>query len=319
MPGRRHLSSRVSGRPSIVVVVGSGSRPLPSSGLDCPWGSRPCSPRTTRCSSCPAVNTLRRATGRSGSIPARGTDADAVDSSDLVSVYDAGEFDGEVFMVLEPIEGLTLAQRLQRGPWARTRFGSSASTSEGPGLCPSEGHRPPRCKLSNVLFDGKGAPDGRLRDSSSRSSTALDRHGDSLRHGGLHGPRADRGPCGDWCRRHLCAGARLLECLSGDEAFQALVPAALPGSRTIPWSRRPRPPWPDLLGAMTARSRPTSRRCQCRWVLGDEQAEHGEAATLPMCRPLASPASLRWRLRQLRWPLIADGGFDRGRWSPCLY
>ncbi|MET0150044.1 MAG: protein kinase, partial [Acidimicrobiales bacterium] len=33
----------------------------------------------------------------------------------LVTVYDAGELDGEVFMVLELIEGPTLARRLQRG------------------------------------------------------------------------------------------------------------------------------------------------------------------------------------------------------------
>ena len=222
----------------------------------------------------------------------------------LVSVYDAGEFDGEVFMVLELIEGLTLAQRLQRGPMGEDEVRVvGLDLAKALGYVHQKGIVHRDVKPSNVLFDGEGRT--RLGDfgiAHLASSTALTATGTVIGTAAYMAPEQIKGHAATGAADIYALGLVLLECLSGRRSFpgtgaeQAL--ARLSRDPAVPADLRP--PWPDLLRAMTARS-PAERpdAASVAGVLGDEQAEQGEAATLPMeptARlagepPMAAPAA----------------------------
>ena len=205
----------------------------------------------------------------------------------LVSVYDAGEFDGEIFMVLELIEGPTLAQRLQRGPLREDEVRVvGIDLAKAVGYVHQMGIVHRDVKPSNVLFDGEGRT--RLGDfgiAHLASSTALTATGTVIGTAAYLAPEQIEGHAATGSTDIYALGLVLLECLSGRRSFpgtgaeQAL--ARLSADPAVPADLRP--PWPDLLRAMTART-PAGRpdAASVAQVLGDEQAEHGEASTLPM-------------------------------------
>ncbi len=205
----------------------------------------------------------------------------------LVSVYDAGEFDGDVFMVLELIEGPTLAQRLQRGPMREDEVRVvGIDLARAIGYVHQMGIVHRDVKPSNVLFDGEGRT--RLGDfgiAHLASSTALTASGTVIGTAAYMAPEQIEGHVATGAADIYALGLVLLECLSGRRSFpgtgaeQAL--ARLSRDPAIPADLRS--PWTGLLRAMTARS-PAGRpdAASVAGVLGEEQAEHGEAVTVPM-------------------------------------
>src|SRR3954453_3530114 len=175
----------------------------------------------------------------------------------LVTVYDAGEADGQPYLVMQLIEGDTLADELRRGP-----IGPDRAARDGAALAdaPADGHEQGfvhrDVKPANVLI----AADGRVHLADFGIARLVDsahvtRTGDVLGTPAYFAPEQVSGGAVGSGADVYALGLMLLECLTGQRAFEGTamevamarmnrdpeIPSSVPAS------------WHDLLRAMTAR------------------------------------------------------------------
>lgn len=210
----------------------------------------------------------------------------------LVRVLDAGQSAGHLFLVMELIEGTTLAERLRQGalpPDAAARLGSAMAAALAYVHRAGVVHRD--IKPANILLDRDGGAHladfgiARLVDATGMTSTGLALGTPAYLapeqvQGGRIGPPADV----------YALGLVLLECLTGARAFTGtaseMTAARLHHAPELPewlWQG-----WQQVLGAMTMvlpDDRPTAAAVHKRLA----ELSRDEA-TAPLLMPTAAPA-----------------------------
>ena len=185
-----------------------------------------------------------------------------LDHPSLVTVYDAGDDDGQPYLVMQLVEGDTLAQELGRGPLGSDRAAAyGAALAEALAYVHAEGFVHRDVKPANVLIAGDGRVHladfgiARLVDSAHVTKT-----GEVLGTPAYFAPEQVSGDPVGPAADVYALGVMLLECLTGRRPFEGTamevamarlhrdpeLPASLPAG------------WRDLLAAMTARE-PTQR------------------------------------------------------------
>ena len=180
-----------------------------------------------------------------------------LDHPSLVTVYDAGDADGQPYLVMQLIEGDTLADELRRGPIGPERTARyGAALADALAYVHAQGFVHRDVKPANVLIAGDGRVHladfgiARLVD-----SAHVTRTGDVLGTPAYFAPEQVSGEPVGSAADVYALGLMLLECLTGQRAFEGTpmevamarmnrdpdIPASLPAS------------WRDLLRAMTAR------------------------------------------------------------------
>jgi len=180
-----------------------------------------------------------------------------LDHPSLVTVYDAGDADGQPYLVMQLIEGNTLADELRRGPIGPERTARyGAALADALAYVHAQGFVHRDVKPANVLI----AADGRVHLADFGIARLVDsahvtKTGDVLGTPAYFAPeQVSGGPVGAAADVYAL-GLMLLECLTGRRAFEGTamevamarvnrdpdLPADLPVS------------WRDLLRAMTAR------------------------------------------------------------------
>jgi eukaryotic-like serine/threonine-protein kinase len=225
----------------------------------------------------------------------------------LVAVYDAGEEDGELYMVLELIDGPTLADRLAAGRLADDEvrlvgreLAAALAQVHAQGIV----HRD--VKPSNVLFDRAGQ--ARLGDfgvARVADTTALTATTTTIGTAAYMAPEQVEGLTATPRADVYALGLVLLESLTGRRAYPGPAPAAALArlSRDPEVPAELPPPWPTLLAAMTTRD-PSGRPDSTAVVdaLDDEPAVTAvTTAVSPATMPLPIP------------PPDPTAGSERGR------
>ena len=180
-----------------------------------------------------------------------------LDHPSLVTVYDAGDDDGQPYLVMQLIEGDTLADELRRGPIGPERTARyGAALADALAYVHERGFVHRDVKPANVLIAGDGRVHladfgiARLVD-----SAHVTRTGDVLGTPAYFAPEQVSGGAVGAAADVYALGLMLLECLTGRRPFEGTamevamarmnrdpeIPAQLPAS------------WRDLLRAMTAR------------------------------------------------------------------
>jgi serine/threonine protein kinase len=181
----------------------------------------------------------------------------SLDHPSLVTVYDAGDDEGQPYLVMQLVEGNTLADELRRGPLGPDRTARYGATlADALAYVHAQGFVHRDVKPANVLISGDGRVHladfgiARLVDSAHVTST-----GEVLGTPAYFAPEQVSGrPVGPAADVYAL-GIVLLECLTGRRPFEGTamevamarvnrdpeLPASLPE------------PWRDLLRAMTAR------------------------------------------------------------------
>jgi len=180
-----------------------------------------------------------------------------LDHPSLVTVYDAGDADGQPYLVMQLIEGHTLSDELRRGPIAAERTARyAAALADALAYVHAQGFVHRDVKPANVLI----AADGRVHLADFGIARLVDsahvtRTGDVLGTPAYFAPEQVSGDAVGSAADIYALGLMLLECLTGKRAFEGTpmevamarmnrdpdIPAELPAS------------WRDLLRAMTAR------------------------------------------------------------------
>src|SRR5438270_2510540 len=181
-----------------------------------------------------------------------------LDHPSLVTVYDAGDADGQPYLVMQLIEGDTLADELRRGPIGPERTARyGAALADALAYVHAQGFVHRDVKPANVLIAGDGRVHladfgiARLVD-----SAHVTRTGDVLGTPAYFAPEQVSGDAVGPAADVYALGVMLLECLTGRRPFEGTamevamarlsrdpeVPAGLP------------PAWQGLLRAMTARA-----------------------------------------------------------------
>ena len=180
-----------------------------------------------------------------------------LDHPSLVTVYDAGDDDGQPYLVMQLVEGDTLADELGRGslaPDRTARYG--AALADALAYVHEQGFVHRDVKPANVLI----AADGRVHLADFGIARLVDsahvtRTGDVLGTPAYFAPEQVSGEPVTSAADIYALGLVLLECLTGRRPFEGTamevamarvnrdpeLPASLPA------------PWRDLLAAMTAR------------------------------------------------------------------
>ena len=180
-----------------------------------------------------------------------------LDHPSLVTVYDAGDDDGQPYLVMQLVEGDTLAQELARGPLGPDRAARyGAALADALAYVHAQGFVHRDVKPANVLIAGDGRVHladfgiARLVDSAHVTKT-----GDVLGTPAYFAPeQVSGGPVGPAADVYAL-GVMVLECLTGKRPFEGTamevamarlhrdpeLPATLPSA------------WRDLLAAMTTR------------------------------------------------------------------
>ena len=180
-----------------------------------------------------------------------------LDHPSLVTVYDAGDANGQPYLVMQLIEGDTLADELRRGPIGAERTARyGAALADALAYVHAQGFVHRDVKPANVLI----AADGRVHLADFGIARLVDsahvtRTGDVLGTPAYFAPEQVSGDAVGSAADVYALGLMLLECLTGQRAFEGTpmevamarmnrdpeIPATLPAS------------WRDLLRAMTAR------------------------------------------------------------------
>lgn len=201
----------------------------------------------------------------------------------LVRLFDVGEFDGRPFLVMELIDGATLAQRLSAGPVPSDvvatigrDIAGALSYVHGKGIV----HRD--LKPANILLDHDGHAHladfgiARLIDTTGLTATGL-----TLGTPAYLAPEQIQGTTVGPAADIYGLGLVLLESLCGHRAFEGtaseITAARLGRDPVVPENLVA--PWPVLLRSMTARApkdRPTAKEIEA--VLG---RDHDLAVTPP--------------------------------------
>ena len=165
-------------------------------------------PRSHRGDQGSARGARRRSDSSASASSARPAPISHLNHPHICTLYDVGQQDGIDFLVMEHLEGETLADRLATGA-AAARSGASASRSRSPGARrgASRGHRPsrseagqhhahegaaPSCSISVWRNPRRRAALGAPVDAA--DDAAADRAGDDPRHVPVHGAGATRRP-----------------------------------------------------------------------------------------------------------------------------
>ena len=180
-----------------------------------------------------------------------------LDHPSLVTVYDAGDDDGQPYLVMQLVEGDTLAQELARGPLGPERAATyGAALADALAYVHAQGFVHRDVKPANVLIAGDGRVHladfgiARLVDSAHVTKT-----GEVLGTPAYFAPEQVSGDPVGAAADIYALGVLLLECLTGRRPFEGTamevamarlnrdpeLPASLPAS------------WRDLLAAMTTR------------------------------------------------------------------
>src|SRR3954462_9729475 len=180
-----------------------------------------------------------------------------LDHPSLVTVYDAGDADGQPYLVMQLVEGDTLADELRRGPIGLERTARyGAALADALAYVHEQGFVHRDVKLANVLI----AADGRVHLADFGIARLVDsahvtRTGDVLGTPAYFAPEQVSGGAVGSGADVYALGLMLLECLTGQRAFEGTamevamarmnrdpeIPSSVPAS------------WHDLLRAMTAR------------------------------------------------------------------
>src|SRR3954452_20002775 len=180
-----------------------------------------------------------------------------LDHPSLVTVYDAGDADGQPYLVMQLVEGDTLADELRRGPIGLERTARyGAALADALAYVHAQGFVHRDVKPANVLI----AADGRVHLADFGIARLVDsahvtRTGDVLGTPAYFAPEQVSGGAVGSAADIYALGLMLLECLTGQRAFEGTamevamarmnrdpeIPASIPAS------------WHDLLRAMTAR------------------------------------------------------------------
>ena len=180
-----------------------------------------------------------------------------LDHPSLVTVYDAGDDDGQPYLVMQLVEGDTLADELRRGPIGLDRAARyGAALADALAYVHEQGFVHRDVKPANVLI----AADGRVHLADFGIARLVDsahvtRTGDVLGTPAYFAPEQVSGEVVGPAADVYALGLMLLECLSGRRAFEGtameVAMARLNRDPAIP----PELPasWRDLLRAMTAR------------------------------------------------------------------
>ena len=180
-----------------------------------------------------------------------------LDHPSLVTVYDAGDADGQPYLVMQLVEGDTLADELRRGPIGLERTARyGAALADALAYVHAQGFVHRDVKPANVLI----AADGRVHLADFGIARLVDsahvtRTGDVLGTPAFFAPEQVSGDPVGPAADVYALGLMLLECLTGRRAFEGTamevamarmnrdpdIPADVPAS------------WRDLLRAMTAR------------------------------------------------------------------
>src|SRR3954447_18287230 len=180
-----------------------------------------------------------------------------LDHPNLVTVYDAGEAHDQPYLVMQLIEGDTLADELRRGPIGPERAARyGAALADALAYVHEQGFVHRDVKPANVLI----AADGRVHLADFGIARLVDsapvtRTGDVLGTPAYFAPEQVSGGAVGSGADVYALGLMLLECLTGQRAFEGTamevamarmnrdpeIPSSVPAS------------WHDLLRAMTAR------------------------------------------------------------------
>ena len=180
-----------------------------------------------------------------------------LDHPNLVTVYDAGEANDQPYLVMQLIEGDTLADELRRGPIGPERTARyGAALADALAYVHEQGFVHRDVKPANVLI----AADGRVHLADFGIARLVDsahvtRTGDVLGTPAYFAPEQVSGGAVGSGADVYALGLMLLECLTGQRAFEGTamevamarmnrdpeIPSSVPAS------------WHDLLRAMTAR------------------------------------------------------------------
>jgi serine/threonine protein kinase len=180
-----------------------------------------------------------------------------LDHPSLVTVYDAGDDDGQPYLVMQLVEGDTLGQELARGQLGSDRAARyGAALADALAYVHAEGFVHRDVKPANVLIAGDGRVHladfgiARLVD-----SAHVTRTGDVLGTPAYFAPEQVSGQPVGPAADVYALGVMLLECLTGKRPFEGTaMEVAMARVHRDPELPATLPPvWRDLLAAMTAR------------------------------------------------------------------
>ena len=175
----------------------------------------------------------------------------------LVRLFDAGEVEGRRYLVMDLVEGTTVAARLRQGPLPPAEVATiGAGVAGALAYVHAKGIVHRDVKPANILIDARGAPFladfgiARLVDSTGLTATGL-----LVGTPAYLAPEQLHGGTVDASADVYALGLVLLECLTGERAFTGGL-SELAAARVL---REPAIPehldasWRSVLGAMTAR------------------------------------------------------------------
>jgi serine/threonine protein kinase len=181
-----------------------------------------------------------------------------LDHPSLVTVYDAGEEDGQPYLVMQLVEGDTLADELGRGPLGPERTARyGAALADALAYVHEQGFVHRDVKPANVLI----AADGRVHLADFGIARLVDsahvtRTGDVLGTPAYFAPEQVSGDAVGPAADVYALGLMLLECLTGRRPFEGtameVAMARLNRDPELPATVPAQ--WQDLLRAMTARA-----------------------------------------------------------------
>lgn len=181
-----------------------------------------------------------------------------LDHPSLVTVYDAGEEDGQPYLVMQLVEGDTLADELRRGPLGPERTARyGAALADALAYVHEQGFVHRDVKPANVLI----AADGRVHLADFGIARLVDsahvtRTGDVLGTPAYFAPEQVSGDAVGPAADVYALGLMLLECLTGRRPFEGtameVAMARLNRDPELPATVPAQ--WRDLLRAMTARA-----------------------------------------------------------------
>ena len=158
--------------------------------------------------------------------------ASALNHPGIVTIHDTGQSDGQFYIVMELIDGMTLRHLLRRGlPSLKKALQIAAQLADALAKAHDAGVVHRDLKPENVMVTGDGhvkvvdfglaklaepAPGSGLSDTSATQSA----HGAIIGTVGYMSPEQVRGEAADWRADQFAFGAIVYELVTGDRAFQ---------------------------------------------------------------------------------------------------